>query len=74
MADVMPSASPQFLREAEIRRGIELLYFGYGNMIKRADALLGESGLGRAHHRALYFIARRPGMPGSDLLRLLDIT
>jgi DNA-binding MarR family transcriptional regulator len=70
----MPTASPQFLREAEIRRGIELLYFGYGNMIKRADALLAETGLGRAHHRALYFIARRPGMPVSDLLRLLDIT
>lgn len=74
MADVTPLASPQFLREAEIRRGIELLYFGYGNMIKGADARLADVGLGRAHHRALYFIARRPGMPVSDLLRLLNIT
>lgn len=74
MADIMPAASPQFLREAEIRRGIELLYFGYGNMIRGADARLAEVGLGRAHHRALYFIARRPGMPVSDLLRLLNIT
>lgn len=67
-------ASPLFLREAEIRRGIELLYFGYGNMVKGADALLAERGFGRAHHRALYFIARRPGMPVSDLLLLLNIT
>lgn len=74
MADLTPLASPQFLREAEIRRGIELLYFGYGNMIKGADARLADVGLGRAHHRALYFIARRPGMPVSDLLRLLNIT
>jgi len=74
MADVNPVASPQFLREAEIRRGVELLYFGYGNMIKGADALLAENGLGRAHHRALYFIARRPGLPVSNLLRLLNIT
>ncbi|MDO9490279.1 MAG: MarR family transcriptional regulator [Sphingomonadaceae bacterium] len=74
MADVTPLASPQFLREAEIRRGIELLYFGYGNMIKGADARLADVGLGRAHHRALYFIARRPGMAVSDLLRLLNIT
>lgn len=74
MADANPVASPQFLREAEIRRGAELLYFGYSNMIKGADALLDENGLGRAHHRALYFIARRPGMPVSDLLRLLNIT
>lgn len=72
MADATPSAL--FLREAEIRRGVELLYFGYANMIKGADGLLAGSGLGRAHHRALYFIARRPGLPVSDLLRLLGIT
>jgi DNA-binding MarR family transcriptional regulator len=67
-------ASPLFLREAEIRRGIELLYFGYSNMIRGADDMLAAKGLGRAHHRALYFIARRPGMPVSDLLQLLNIT
>ena len=72
MADAVASA--QFLREAEIRRGVELLYFGYTNMIKGPDALLAETGFGRAHHRALYFIARRPGMPVSDLLKLLNIT
>jgi DNA-binding MarR family transcriptional regulator len=67
-------ASPLFLREPEIRRGIELLYFGYTNMIRGADAILEERGLGRAHHRALYFIARQPGLAVSDLLRLLAIT
>lgn len=72
MADATPSAL--FLREAEIRRGVELLYFGYANMIKGADGLLGGHGLGRAHHRALYFIARRPGLAVSELLRLLNIT
>jgi len=68
------AASAQFLREAEIRRGIELLYFGYSNMVKGADVHLGTQGLGRAHHRALYFIARRTGMPIGDLLELLNIT
>jgi DNA-binding MarR family transcriptional regulator len=67
-------ASPLFLREPEIRRGIELLYFGYANMIRGADAILQERGLGRAHHRALYFIARQPDLAVSDLLRLLAIT
>jgi DNA-binding MarR family transcriptional regulator len=67
-------ASPLFLRESEIRRGVELLYFGYTNMIRGADAILDERGLGRAHHRALYFIARQPGLAVSDLLRLLAIT
>lgn len=67
-------ASPLFLREAEVRRGIELIYFGYGSMLRGADALLDERGLGRAHHRALYFIARSPDLTVSELLRLLAIT
>jgi DNA-binding MarR family transcriptional regulator len=67
-------ASPLFLREQEVRRGIELLYFGYSHMIRGADSILDGHGLGRAHHRALYFIARRPGLPVSELLRLLAIT
>ncbi len=79
MVDVIPSpvaasASPLFLRETEIRRGIELLYFGYTNMVRGADGLLADEGFGRAHHRALYFIARRPAMPVSDLLQLLNVT
>ena len=67
-------ASPLFLREAEIRRGIELLYFGYGNLTRAADEVLARHGLGRAHHRALYFIARQPGLTVGELLRLLSIT
>lgn len=67
-------ASPLFLREPEIRRGIELLYFGYSSMIRGADAILEDRELGRAHHRALYFIARQPGLAVSDLLRLLAVT
>ncbi len=67
-------ASPLFLREAEIRRGIELMYFGYSQLTRSADAVLDAHGLGRAHHRALYFIARQPGLTVGDLLRLLAIT
>ncbi len=70
----VPSASPLFLREAEIRRGAELLFFGYSNLYKPSDRVLSERGLGRAHHRALYFIARQPGMTIGALLRLLGIT
>lgn len=69
-----PVASPLFLREDEIRRGIELLYFGYTALVREADAMLAREGFGRAHHRALYFIARRPGLAVGELLRLLSIT
>ena len=37
-------------------------------------AQLAEQELGRAHYRALYFIARQPGLTVGDLLRLLAIT
>lgn len=67
-------ASPLFLREDEIRRGVELLYFGYSHLTRSIDAGLATQGLGRAHHRALYFIARQPDLTVSELLRLLAIT
>jgi DNA-binding MarR family transcriptional regulator len=67
-------ASPLFLREAEIRRGIELLYFGYSHLNRAVDNRLATRGLGRAHQRALYFVARQPGLTVSDLLKLLGIT
>ena len=69
-----PSASPLFLREAELRRGLELLYFGNSHITRAIDRGLAAQGLGRAHHRALYFIARKPDMTVSELLALLAIT
>lgn len=72
MAAQSPSAL--FLRDEELRRGMELLYFGYTNLTRSLDAGLAEQGLGRAHHRALYFIARSPNLTVSQLLGLLNIT
>src|SRR3546814_6487957 len=66
MADQFHPASPLFLREPEIRRGIELLYFGYSHMTRAADQRLESQGLGRAHHRALYFIARSPDLRSEE--------
>lgn len=74
MAVQTPAASPLFLREAEIRRGVELLYFGYSHLTRAIDQELADQGLGRAHHRALYFIARQPNLTVSELLALLAIT
>jgi DNA-binding MarR family transcriptional regulator len=73
MAAPIP-ASPLFLREPEIRRGIELLYFGYAHLTRSIDEGLAAQGLGRAHHRALYFIARKPDLTVSELLAILAIT
>lgn len=53
---------------------MELLYFGQSHLVRSVDKGLAEQGLGRAHHRALYFIARKPDMTVSELLSLLAIT
>jgi DNA-binding MarR family transcriptional regulator len=73
-ASVPPTASPLFLRENEVRRGVELLFFGYTRLTRSIDEGLAEHDLGRAHHRALYFIARQPDLPISALLKILAIT
>ena len=74
MAAPVSSASPLFLREPELRRGLELLYFGNSHITRSIDRGLAAQGLGRAHHRALYFIARKPELTVSELLGLLAIT
>jgi DNA-binding MarR family transcriptional regulator len=68
------SAPPRGLCEDEVRRGVELLYFGYTRLTRAIDEGLAKQGLGRAHHRALYFIARQPDLTVTELLRLLAIT
>jgi DNA-binding MarR family transcriptional regulator len=63
-----------FLREEEIRAAQDLLFFAYRDFTNAADVILEELGLGRAHHRALHFIGRNPGLPVSELLAILRIT
>ena len=70
----VPAASALFLREDEVRRGIEYLFFAHAALWRAIDVRLAENELGRAHYRALYFIARQPGLTITDLLTLLGIT
>ena len=74
MADVKPIGKALFLREEELRRGIELMFFAYRDFTGEADSILAEQNMGRAHHRAIYFIGRNPGIKVSDLLTILCIT
>ncbi len=74
MAEPKTGPNPLFLREAELREGIERLYFAYRDFIGEADAVLDELELGRAHHRVIYFVGRHPGISVSALLEILSIT
>ena len=62
------------LGDAEMRLAQDLLFFAYRDFTNVADQVLEELGLGRAHHRALHFIGRNPGITVSGLLAILRIT
>src|SRR5689334_13398724 len=68
------SSEPAFLREEEVRQGIELLFFAYRDFTAEPDAILEEYGFGRAHHRVVHFVGRRPQMTVGELLGILRIT
>jgi DNA-binding MarR family transcriptional regulator len=63
-----------FLREEELRLAQDLLFFGYRDFTAGADAILAGLGMGRAHHRVLHFVGRRPGITVGELLGILAIT
>jgi DNA-binding MarR family transcriptional regulator len=63
-----------FPGEEDIRLAQDLLFFAYRDFTNAADVALEDLGLGRAHHRALHFIGRNPGITVSELLAILRIT
>jgi DNA-binding MarR family transcriptional regulator len=74
MADLKPPVNPLFLREQDLNRAIELLYFAYRDFVAEPDRILAPLGFGRAHHRAIYFIGRNPDISVAALLDILQIT
>ncbi|HTK35032.1 MAG TPA: MarR family transcriptional regulator [Caulobacteraceae bacterium] len=61
-------------RSEDLRGAIELLYFAYRGFTERPDRILERRGLGRVHHRILYFIGRRPDVSVRGLLDLLAVS
>jgi len=85
IADLMSSSMPSDASKADLAgcppRGeepmyelIELFFFAYRDFVADADRLLEAYGFGRAHHRVLYFVTRRPGLTIAELLEILRIT
>ena len=74
MADIKTGVNPLFLREEDLRQGMELLYFAYRDFTAEPDAILARQNFGRAHHRVLHFVSRQPGLTIAELLDILRIT
>ena len=51
-----------------------MLFFAYSRMTRAVDGRLGANSIGRAHHRALYFVGRHPDISVSELLAILGVT
>src|SRR5512134_2335963 len=71
-----PTRSEQllFLTDDQLRQGIELMFFAYRGFTADPDRILEQRQYGRAHHRAIYFINRRPGLTVNELLEFLGVT
>jgi DNA-binding MarR family transcriptional regulator len=51
-----------------------LLFFAFRRLTQEPDRVLSGRGLGRVHHRILYFVARNPGIHIGGLLELLQVS
>ena len=63
-----------FLTDDQLLHGIELMFFAYRGFTSDPDRILEDYGYGRAHHRAIHFINRSPGITVNRLLGILGVT
>src|SRR5580698_4085181 len=73
-SNTQPTPEQAAAPDDTVRAAQDLLFFAYRDFTNAADVALEELGLGRAHHRALHFIGRNPGITVSELLAILRIT
>ena len=50
------------------------MYFALKGMTREADEVMGTHGLARAHHRALFIVARLDGIPVGELAAMLGVS
>ena len=75
MAETNPSSEGLlFLTDEQLRKGIEAMFFAYRGFTADPDRILETLAYGRAHHRAVHFINRSPGLTVSQLLAILGVT
>lgn len=60
--------------DPELDEALELMHFGFRAIIAGPDRVLARRGLGRVHHRILYFTRRNPGISVGDLVNVLGVT
>jgi len=74
MAEIQGGENLLFLTDEQLRQGIEAMFFAYQGFTADPDRILATMAYGRAHHRAMHFIARISGTTVTNLLAILDVT
>ena len=74
MPEMQSGESLLFLTDEQLRQGIEAMFFAYRGFTADPDRILANMAYGRAHHRAIHFIARSPGTTVNNLLNILGVT
>lgn len=73
VSQAVPEDAPS-AEEAALREAIENFFFAYRAFTSLPDQVLAEQGLGRVHHRILYFVGRDPGCSVNELLHTLGVS
>ncbi len=63
-----------YLTDDQLRDGIEAMFFAYRGFTADPDRILEEYDFGRAHHRAVHFVERYPGITVSRLISILGVS
>lgn len=75
MSGTDPKATPSAAaRATRLRVAVEQLYFGYRAFTASSDRILEQRGLGRVHHRILYFVGCNSQISVNNLLGVLKVS
>lgn len=74
MAKIHGSEALSFLSDEQLQQGIEAMFFAYQGFTADPDRILATKAYGRAHHRAIHFVGRKPGTTVTNLLNILGVT
>lgn len=70
----MTSPNPLFLRDEELERGLELLYFASHQLSLDAALPRAHAAIDETDHRTLFLIERQPGITLAELSEVLGVT
>ena len=70
----MVSPNPLFLREEELERGLDLLYFASHQLNLDAGAARAQGAIDETDHHTLFLIDRQPGITLAELSSVLGVS